>query len=80
MKQPVIRPGKALICGSMAYDTIMVFEDHFRKHILADKLHMLNVSFLAPQMRREFGGCRRPQEPKSPLSRTASDVRRHARN
>jgi adenosine kinase len=57
MKQPVIRPGRALICGSMAYDTIMVFEDHFRNHILPDKLHMLNVSFLALQMRREFGGC-----------------------
>jgi adenosine kinase len=57
MKQPVIRPGKALICGSMAFDTIMVFEDHFRNHILPDKLHMLNVSFLALHMRREFGGC-----------------------
>jgi adenosine kinase len=57
VKQPVIRPGKALICGSMAYDTIMVFEDYFRNHILPDKLHMLNVSFLALQMRREFGGC-----------------------
>ncbi|HUG72529.1 MAG TPA: carbohydrate kinase family protein, partial [Steroidobacteraceae bacterium] len=57
MKQPVLRPGKALICGSMAYDTIMVFEDYFRNHILPDKLHMLNVSFLALQMRREFGGC-----------------------
>jgi adenosine kinase len=41
----------------MAYDTIMVFEDYFRNHILPDKLHMLNVSFLALQMRREFGGC-----------------------
>jgi adenosine kinase len=57
VKQPVIRPGKALVCGSMAYDTIMVFEDHFRNHILPDKLHMLNVSFLVLQMRREFGGC-----------------------
>jgi adenosine kinase len=57
MKQPVIKPGKALICGSMAYDTIMVFQDHFKNHILPDKLHMLNVSFLALQMRREFGGC-----------------------
>ncbi|HLI17423.1 MAG TPA: carbohydrate kinase family protein [Rhodanobacteraceae bacterium] len=47
----------ALICGSMAYDTIMVFEDRFRNHILPDKVHMLNVSFLVPQMRREFGGC-----------------------
>jgi adenosine kinase len=41
----------------MAYDTIMVFNDHFRNHILPDKLHMLNVSFLTLQMRREFGGC-----------------------
>ncbi len=57
MKQPVLKPGKALICGSMAYDTIMVFNDHFRNHILPDKLHMLNVSFLVLEMRREFGGC-----------------------
>ena len=57
MKQPVIKPGRALICGSMAFDTIMVFNDHFRNHILPDKLHMLNVSFLTLQMRREFGGC-----------------------
>ena len=47
----------ALICGSVAYDTIMVFPDRFRNHILPDKLHMLNVAFLVPQMRREFGGC-----------------------
>jgi adenosine kinase len=46
----------ALICGSLAYDTIMVFPDSFRNHILPDKVHMLNVSFLVPQMRREFGG------------------------
>jgi adenosine kinase len=47
----------ALICGSIAYDTIMVFGDRFRNHILPDKLHILNVSFLVPQLRREFGGC-----------------------
>lgn len=47
----------ALICGSMAYDTIMVFHDQFKNHILADKLHILNVSFLVPAMRREYGGC-----------------------
>jgi len=47
----------ALICGSYAYDTIMVFPDHFKKHILPDKVHMLNVSFMVPDMRREFGGC-----------------------
>jgi adenosine kinase len=51
------RPGRALICGSVAYDTIMVFNGRFRDHILPDKIHMLNVSFLVPQMRREFGGC-----------------------
>jgi adenosine kinase len=57
MKAPVLKPGKALICGSMAYDTIMVFQDQFKNHILPDKVHMLNVSFLVLQMRREFGGC-----------------------
>jgi adenosine kinase len=52
-----MKGSSALICGSMAFDTIMVFSDRFRNHILPDKLHMLNVSFLVPQMRREFGGC-----------------------
>ncbi len=47
----------ALICGSIAFDTIMVFPDRFKHHILPDKVHMLNVSFLVPDMRREFGGC-----------------------
>ena len=47
----------ALICGSMAFDTIMVFEDRFKNHILPDQVHILNVSFLVPSMRREFGGC-----------------------
>jgi adenosine kinase len=47
----------ALICGSYAYDTIMVFHDRFKNHILPDKVHMLNVSFLVPDMRREYGGC-----------------------
>ena len=47
----------ALICGSMAYDTIMVFHDKFKNHILPEKVHMLNVSFLVPVIRREFGGC-----------------------
>jgi adenosine kinase len=46
----------ALICGSLAYDTIMVFPDQFKAHILPDKVHMLNVAFLVPKMRREFGG------------------------
>ena len=46
-----------LICGSIAYDTIMVFPGRFKEHILAEKLHILNVAFLVPDMRREFGGC-----------------------
>ncbi|HEX4985856.1 MAG TPA: carbohydrate kinase family protein [Burkholderiales bacterium] len=48
---------RTLICGSVAYDTIMVFNDRFRNHILPDQIHILNVSFLVPDMRREFGGC-----------------------
>ena len=47
----------ALICGSVAYDTILVFPDQFKSHILPDKIHILNVSFLVPEMRREYGGC-----------------------
>jgi len=47
----------ALICGSYAFDSIMVFHDHFKNHILPDKVHMINVSFLVPTMRKEFGGC-----------------------
>jgi adenosine kinase len=47
----------ALICGSVAYDTILVFPDRFKAHLLPDKLHMLNVAFMVPEMRREFGGC-----------------------
>jgi len=46
-----------LICGSIAYDTIMVFRDRFKNHILPDQLHILNVAFLVPDMRREYGGC-----------------------
>jgi len=48
---------RTLICGSLAYDNIMVFKDQFKNHILPDKIHILNVSFLVPDMRREFGGC-----------------------
>src|SRR3989338_4116285 len=48
---------QTLICGSLAYDTIMVFHDQFKNHILPDKIHTLNVAFLVPDMRREFGGC-----------------------
>jgi len=47
----------ALVCGSVAYDTILVFPDRFKAHILPDKLHILNVAFMVPEMRREFGGC-----------------------
>jgi adenosine kinase len=47
----------ALVCGSFAFDTIMVFQDKFKHHILPEKVHILNVSFLVPDMRREFGGC-----------------------
>ena len=47
----------ALICGSFAYDTIMVFQDYFKNHILPDKVHILNVAFHVPELRREFGGC-----------------------
>ena len=47
----------ALICGSLAYDTIMVFQDQFKNHILPEQVHILNVSFLVPEMRRNFGGC-----------------------
>jgi adenosine kinase len=46
-----------LICGSIAYDTIMVFRDQFKNHILPEQIHILNVAFLVPDMRREFGGC-----------------------
>ena len=46
-----------LICGSIAYDNIMVFHDRFRNHILPEQIHILNVAFLVPEMRREFGGC-----------------------
>jgi len=48
---------RILICGSIAYDTIMVFGDYFKNHILPDQIHILNVAFLVPDMRREFGGC-----------------------
>jgi len=47
----------ALICGSIAYDNIMVFEDSFKNHILPDQIDILNVSFMVPELRRNFGGC-----------------------
>lgn len=47
----------ALICGSLAFDTIMTFEGRFAEQILPDQLHILNVSFLVPSLRRDYGGC-----------------------
>lgn len=47
----------ALICGSLAFDTIMTFEGRFAEQILPQQLHILNVSFLVPSLRRDFGGC-----------------------
>jgi adenosine kinase len=47
---------KILVTGSIAYDTIILFPDRFRNHLLADQLHILNVCFLTPEMRREYGG------------------------
>ena len=47
----------AVICGSLAFDTIMSFEGRFSEQILPDQLHILNVSFLVPALRREYGGC-----------------------
>lgn len=46
-----------LVCGSIAFDTIAVFEDHFNKHILADNMQSLSVSFFVPSLRKEYGGC-----------------------
>ncbi|MBP8229844.1 MAG: carbohydrate kinase family protein, partial [Xylophilus sp.] len=46
-----------VICGSLAFDTIMNFEGRFAEQILPDQLHILNVSFLVPTLRRDFGGC-----------------------
>lgn len=46
-----------LVCGSVAYDNIMVFGDRFKNHILPEQIHILNVSFLVPELRRDFGGC-----------------------
>lgn len=47
----------AVICGSLAFDTIMNFEGRFAEQILPEQLHILNVSFLVPSLRRDFGGC-----------------------
>ena len=55
MSAPQTAP--VIICGSVAFDTIMVFEGQFKDHILPDQVHALSVSFLVPSMRKEFGGC-----------------------
>lgn len=47
----------ALICGSLAFDNVMTFQGRFRDHILPDQIHILNVSFLVPDMKRDYGGC-----------------------
>ena len=47
----------SIICGSLAFDTIMNFEGRFAQQIMPDQLHILNVSFLVPSLRRDFGGC-----------------------
>src|SRR5208337_1715002 len=57
MTQKYSKDAAALVCGSVAYDTILVFPDRFKSHILPDKIHILNVAFLVPEMRREYGGC-----------------------
>jgi len=48
---------RTLICGSLAFDNIMVFRGRFREHILPEQIHILNVAFLVPELRRNFGGC-----------------------
>ncbi len=48
---------RTLVCGSLAFDTIMVFPDHFSRHILPEQAHVLSVSFTVGEMRREWGGC-----------------------
>src|SRR5471030_764842 len=53
---PYNRAMTILVCGSLAFDTIMVFPDQFKKLILPDQIHILNVSFMVPDMRREYGG------------------------
>ncbi|HCP77318.1 MAG TPA: carbohydrate kinase family protein, partial [Pusillimonas sp.] len=51
MTKPIV------VCGSIAFDTIAVFEGHFKEHILPDSIHSLSVSFFVPSMRKEYGGC-----------------------
>ena len=51
---------RTLICGSMAFDNIMVFKGRFKEHILPDQIHILNVAFLVPELRRLGAGARQP--------------------
>jgi len=51
---------RVLVCGSMAFDTIAVFEGRFKEHIVPERVHALSVSFLVPEMRRESTRCRSP--------------------
>ena len=48
---------RILVCGSLAFDTIAVFEGHFKDHIIADNVQALSVSFFVPGLRKEYGGC-----------------------
>ena len=48
---------RALICGSLAFENVMTFQGRFREHILPDQIHILNVSFLVPEMQRDYAGC-----------------------
>jgi adenosine kinase len=52
-----LSPPQIVVAASMAFDTIMVFEDRFSAHVLPDQIHQLNVSFFSPTLRKEFGGC-----------------------
>ena len=45
-----------LVCGSMAYDSIMVFRDYFKNHIMPDQIHKLSVAFYTPEMEKNYGG------------------------
>ena len=58
MSPPILRPdGQVIVTGSLAFDQIMVFPGNFKDHILADKLHVINISFLVKEMRKQRGGC-----------------------
>ena len=56
-KNPSASSKAVLISGSIAFDFILLFDGKFKDHILADRIHMLNVAFLTPQLQRQDGGC-----------------------